>query len=199
MTIRIRRRNPSSWRRYLENSHAKVLRGLATELGGKMQVRVCECGASVIREKLERQRIADPDQSLIAMFVDAALLAAVHTYEREYYERCLEHCSITVYVGNHGSCGMSHPQALLLGVREWTPRHKRMLRTALQELLPQWCRRHDEIVMEAGAGHELMRRLAEDRDIAFGFHGALPDAVVEAYRKEFRGAEGSGARYAPRF
>ncbi len=162
---------------------------------GYRSVRICDC---VSREGFlamsQRAGVTDTRWLPILLFLECALQAGVHSYQRENFDNYVQKLGMAVLIYTHGAMHsvVHRPQAMLRCVHH-TPQALKDIEDACVTLLPEWAQAYDAMVTE-GAGKRVLEALLGDGDFCGEYW--IGEDRQAAQLRGFRTAVGllSGAR-----
>jgi hypothetical protein len=181
------RKTISDWTRYVTHDYADDCRAFA---GGRLDgdIFLCDCGAALqVTDAARAAGVSDPERFTVAAFLEAALRAGVHCYDRPHHELYQRSLPYRFAVLSHAFGGLAvggpvyTPQLLLASLAPWTDAHVGLVTGACDAPLPRWAQAYDRLV-GGRRGTAILGALSRDGDLSKNPWQRLDGRVIEAYR-----------------
>lgn len=177
------------------SSYARVLGRTTSDVGATRRrvVHILEGHTPGVARAVREAKLDDPLRFLIVTFLEAALSAGVHSYDRPRHTMYLDALPFEVFVECYPSMTMLHPQSVLAAHPKWSRDDLLLLRKCVASLAARWAAIYDRVIARApGAGRRVLAALAHDRDLGWGAAAEIEEHVAAGYMAGFRDAAQSG-------
>ena len=151
-----------TWQLYESRHYPDDIRAFIEAVsGGEMPARLelCDCSAHEATRKAVQDLPAERLPFLLTeIFLEAALLAGVHTFDLGHYSAYADALPQRIFVRSHayGRFATYHPQVLLLASETWDAVALEVLEDGSRELCRAWAHRYDDL-FGIGCGARVLR------------------------------------------
>lgn len=148
--------------------------------GESQAFELCDAGCGWLKPT-KKPRLSDGSSFAVCLFLDAALLAAVHAYDNTNYRRYVASLFAAILVTRHEGGDVRRPQALLALLSPFKLEAHEAVIDGCRQLVPEWAKSYSRLVREADAGRRVVEGLAQDSDITMPALG-VPKELLNSVR-----------------